>query len=76
MIVETGYADVNGARIYYETAGEGTPLVLVHGYTLDLRMWDDQFELLDPTSFGVAVRGILDLCPCRFHTKQRYRQHE
>jgi 3-oxoadipate enol-lactonase len=46
MIVETGFADVNGARIYYETAGEGIPLVLVHGYTFDRRMWDDQFELL------------------------------
>src|SRR4051794_7298784 len=28
---ESGYADVNGVHMYYETHGEGTPLVLLHG---------------------------------------------
>ena len=41
--VESGYADVNDTTIYYEIAGEGDPIVLVHGFTLDTRMWDDQF---------------------------------
>ena len=40
-----GYADVNGARIYYETAGEGHPLVFVHAGIADSRMWDDQFAV-------------------------------
>ena len=31
-------------RLYYEVAGSGHPLVLIHGFTLDTRMWDDQFE--------------------------------
>jgi 3-oxoadipate enol-lactonase len=44
MNTETGFADVNGAKIYYEVAGDGPPLVFVHGYALDRRMWDDQFE--------------------------------
>ena len=35
----------NGARLYYEVAGEGHPLALVHGFTLDTRMWDAQFEM-------------------------------
>jgi pimeloyl-ACP methyl ester carboxylesterase len=26
-------------------AGSGHPLVLIHGFTLDTRMWDDQFEV-------------------------------
>jgi len=41
--VETGYADLNGTRLYYETAGSGRPVVLVHGFGLDRRMWDAQF---------------------------------
>lgn len=36
-------AVVNGTRLYYELAGVGNPLVLIHGNTLDTRMWDDQF---------------------------------
>ena len=46
MRKETGFADVNGTRLYYEVAGSGDPLVLIHGMTLDTRMWDDQFEPL------------------------------
>jgi pimeloyl-ACP methyl ester carboxylesterase len=42
--VETGYVDVEGARLYYEQAGQGDPLVLIHGGFLDRRMWDGQFE--------------------------------
>jgi pimeloyl-ACP methyl ester carboxylesterase len=39
----TGTADVNGTTLYYEVAGEGHPVVLLHGGNLDLRMWDMQF---------------------------------
>lgn len=39
-----GFADVNGTRLYYESVGTGHPLVLVHGFSLDTRMWDDQVE--------------------------------
>lgn len=40
----SGFAAVNGTRLFYELAGAGPPLVLIHGFTLDARMWDDQFE--------------------------------
>jgi pimeloyl-ACP methyl ester carboxylesterase len=43
---ESGAAEVNGTRLYYEMAGSGEPVVLVHAFTLDTRMWDDQFEVL------------------------------
>ena len=39
-----GYLDVEGARLYYEEAGSGPPLVLLHAGIADCRMWDDQFE--------------------------------
>lgn len=41
--VEQGYAEVNGARFYYEAAGDGHPLVFLHAGIADRRMWDDQF---------------------------------
>ena len=44
MQTQTGFAEVNGTRLYYEVAGSGHPLVLIHGSTLDTRMWDNQFE--------------------------------
>ena len=45
MDVNQGYTEVNGTRLYYEVAGSGQPLVLIHGFTLDTRMWDDQFKI-------------------------------
>ncbi len=41
----TGMAVVNGTHLYYEQAGSGHPLVLIHGFTLDTRMWEDQFAV-------------------------------
>ena len=45
MLRETGMAEVNGARIYYEVAGEGEPLVLVHAGITDSRMWEGQLKV-------------------------------
>jgi pimeloyl-ACP methyl ester carboxylesterase len=39
-----GFAPVNDTRLAYEVNGAGTALVLIHGFTLDSRMWDDQFD--------------------------------
>src|SRR5258708_24662778 len=41
----SGYADINGAKIYYEVAGEGFPVVFVHAGVADRRMWDGQFPV-------------------------------
>jgi len=46
MTAIDGFAPVNGGRLYYEVAGEGAPVVLIHGFSLDCRMWDDQVEEL------------------------------
>lgn len=42
--MKSGTAEVNGTKLYYEITGEGLPLVLVNGSSLDLRMWDEQVE--------------------------------
>jgi pimeloyl-ACP methyl ester carboxylesterase len=41
-------AFTNGFTTFYETEGSGHPLVLVHGHTADLRLWDDQISALSP----------------------------
>jgi pimeloyl-ACP methyl ester carboxylesterase len=41
-----GYAGVNGTWLYYEVAGEGEAVVLVHGNGGDRRGWDEQFDVL------------------------------
>lgn len=44
MKVDAGYIHSSGARIYYEIAGTGFPLVFLHAGGLDLRMWDKQLK--------------------------------
>jgi pimeloyl-ACP methyl ester carboxylesterase len=44
MMADSGYLDVNGGRLWYEMAGEGDTLVLVHAGVADSRMWDDQWQ--------------------------------
>ena len=39
----SGIAEVNGTKLYYEAAGRGHALVLLHGGAVDSRAWDDQF---------------------------------
>jgi len=42
----SGFAEASdGARLYYEEMGAGAPVAFVHGFALDTRMWDDQFEV-------------------------------
>lgn len=40
---DTGFAEINGAQLYYEVAGAGKPVVFSHAAIADNRMWDDQF---------------------------------
>jgi 3-oxoadipate enol-lactonase len=39
---ESGFLEVDGGRLYYETEGSGHPLLLIHGGLGSLRMWDGQ----------------------------------
>jgi pimeloyl-ACP methyl ester carboxylesterase len=40
---KSGFAGINNAQIYYETAGEGDPLVMIHAGVADSRQWNNEF---------------------------------
>ena len=44
--MSSGYAEVNGARLYYEVAGAGHPLIMSHAGIANMHYWDDQWEPL------------------------------
>jgi 3-oxoadipate enol-lactonase len=46
MGTSENFVEVDGGSLYYEITGEGLPLILIHGFTLDHRMWDDQLSAL------------------------------
>ncbi|MGQ0550445.1 MAG: alpha/beta fold hydrolase [Armatimonadota bacterium] len=46
--VTQAFAEVNGARLYYEVAGQGPALVLIHAGIADCRMWDEQVAAFAP----------------------------
>lgn len=50
----------NGGDINYTVQGEGTPIVLIHGFGLDGRMWKKQAEELSKTNKVVTydMRGF------------------
>jgi len=58
--MESGLVKVKGGTIYYETRGQGLPLVLIHAGFLDSRMWDPQFDLYSKTYKVIRydVRGF------------------
>ena len=58
---------VNGIELAYERRGNGTPLVLLHGYPLDHHAWDsvaplleDSFDLILPDLRGFGKSTTLD----------------
>jgi len=43
METESGFIKIGNANLYYELAGEGQPLVLIHAGVADSRQWDNEF---------------------------------
>jgi pimeloyl-ACP methyl ester carboxylesterase len=40
---QSGLVTIDGAQIYYETAGRGTPFVMIHAGVADSRQWNNEF---------------------------------
>src|ERR1700727_3856135 len=53
---ESGYAPVNGIKVYYEVYGEGKPLVLLHGafYTIEMN-WAQLIPELSKNRKVIAI---------------------
>jgi 3-oxoadipate enol-lactonase len=54
MEMRQGYAAVNGTQLYFQLAGSGYPIVFLHGFAADSRLFDDQFEAFAP--HGQVIR--------------------
>jgi len=47
--VDTGYVLVDGGKLFYELAGSGKNIVLLHDGMVNREIWDEQFPLLAKT---------------------------
>ena len=53
---KTGYAPVNGLKMYYEIHGKGDPVVLLHGAFMTItNNWTDMIAELSKTRLVIAV---------------------
>ncbi len=57
--VQSRFANVNGLRLHYLTAGSGEPVILLHGYAETSHMWRPLIEQLAKTRTVIApdLRG-------------------
>src|ERR1043165_7706236 len=52
----SGYAPVNGIKVYYEVYGEGRPIVLLHGAFMTINMnWGQLIPELSKTRKVIAI---------------------
>lgn len=67
-------AMVNGVRLFHEVAGEGEPLLLVHGFPLSGQLWDGiverlrgEFRLIVPDLRGLGRSEFAEPATLRDH---------
>ena len=75
---ETGFAEVNGTRLYYEVQGAGVPVVMIHGGLVDRRMWDEQFKTFARQCrvirYDARGYGLSDGPPGPYHDEEDLRE--
>ena len=57
--IQSRFAEVNGTRLHYLSAGQGKPVILLHGYAQTSHMWRPLMEELAKTRLVIApdLRG-------------------
>jgi len=60
MNMQSRFADVNGVRLHYLTAGQGEPVLLLHGYAQTSHMWKPLIDELSKSCTVIApdLRGF------------------
>jgi pimeloyl-ACP methyl ester carboxylesterase len=63
--VQSRFAQIEGTKLHYLTAGHGPPVILLHGYTQTSRMWRplmpklaDKFTVIAPDLPGIGDSDI------------------
>ena len=55
MPMQDGYADVNGARIHYVVQGQGSPVLLIHGYPLSGELFSKNRDALSQSHKVITI---------------------
>jgi 3-oxoadipate enol-lactonase len=73
--IKGNYCPVNEGRLFFLKEGSGPPLVFIHGFCLDLRMWERQISYFSKkyTCIAFDVRGYGN---SSVPTDQSYSNHE
>ncbi len=60
MSARAGFLNIQSAPLYYEVAGQGSPLLLLHAGVADSRMWDEQIAVFSKhyTTIRYDLRGF------------------
>ena len=58
--MDMGFVEVDGGRLFFETAGQGSAVVLIHPGLWDCRTWDEQFGVfaMEHLTVRYDVRGF------------------
>jgi 3-oxoadipate enol-lactonase len=74
-IIEENYCPVSNGRLFFLKAGIGPPLLFLHGFCLDHRMWEGQINYFSDryTCVSVDLRGF---GKSSLPTDQSYSNHE
>jgi hypothetical protein len=52
---KSGFVSIDNAKIHYESAGTGMPLVMIHAGVADSRQWNNEFAFFFPESPGHSI---------------------